>query len=924
MQFIWVLFRRIFTITFLILISFSISLSQTTGKVIGHISDASTNEPLIGANILLEGTSMGAAADENGDYYIINVPPGKYTVRVQMMGYEIYRVTNVQVSVNRSATINAKLKPTVIAGQEVVVTAEKVAIKKDQTSSIKNVSSDQIEALPVQNISEVIQMQAGVVGGHFRGGRSNEVSYLIDGMQVDEAMYGERSTITLEKEVVQDLEVITGTFNAEYGKAMSGIVNLVTKNGSDKFHGSAFAHLGNYLTPHNNIFIGLKAGEITRDQDYKFQLEGPIWKKRINFLINTRYFNNKGYLNGIRRFNVNDYSNFAEPDIAGDYITPWDAYVRGTRYYSEFTGDSAYVPMNENQKISVFSKLSFKPSNSIRFALSYTLDQRDWQNYSHGWKYNPDGLPSNHTKSSMLAFQMNHLLSRSAFYDLKISYTDNWSGSYLYKDPFDPRYVSVNYNQGAGGFVSGGQSRGHNEIFTKLFMTKFDFTWQVSKHHSIKTGVQNTRYKVKNFPVPVRDKKYNVPELTAKYYDPEKERMIFYPYEPELLPEESIAMDRYEKEPYDYALYLQDKMEYDNLVINLGVRYDYFNSNTVYPSNRRNPANQGLYDDPNMMSKWLKAKPQVQISPRFGLSYTLGQSAVLHFSYGHFFQMPPMYALYSNYRFLIPTGDFGTTHGNPMIKAQKTVKYEMGLWQEVTKGLGLEVSVYYSDIYDLQSAVVWTTYNEIRYGVYDNKDYGNTKGLEIKVDWESGPVSAYVNYTFQYTRGNADNPASTYNRMANNIDPVPKLIPLSWDQRHTLNMNVGYYTKQYGFSVTGFFNSGFPYNFRPIPQSRLARQNLLPNNAKRPSNINFDFQGNYDIPLSGAKKLRIYFYVKNIFDKLNEMSVNSYTGRAYKTILHPTQAQTFRSNFNTVLDQYENPGMFSSPREVKVGLGFIF
>ncbi|MCI0515986.1 TonB-dependent receptor [candidate division KSB1 bacterium] len=898
-------------------------LAQTTGKITGKVTEAETGEPLIGANVQVVSTTLGAATDLNGEFYIINVPPGKYNVLIRMIGYEAVR-TEIRVSVNRTSTVKAVLKPTILEGQEVTIVASKIATKKDQTSSIKNVSSDQISNLPVESVDEVIQMQAGVVGGHFRGGRLNEVSYLIDGMQVNETFYGERSTIQLEKEVVQDLEVITGTFNAEYGKAMSGIVNMVTKDGADVFHGSASTSLGNYLTTHDQIFPGIKASDVARIQDYKIMLEGPIWKNRINFLTNIRYEKDLGHLNGIRRFNVDNYSNFNETNIAGEYATPWDAYIRGARYYSEHTGDSAFVPLNDRESLSLFGKLSIKPCASMKIALTYSLDKDDWQGYSHGWKYNPDGLPANHTESALYALKVNHTLGRSAFHELKISYTDNWSGRYLYEDPFDSRYLSTQYGGSVGGFSAGGQSREHAELFTKLYEYKYDLTWQVSKHHSLKTGFQYTQHWIKNWPVPVRDKKYNSPLLSSRVYDPVTQRMIFTEYEPELLPEEAIEMDRYIKEPFDYSIYLQDKMEYDELVINLGLRYDNFNSNTVYPSNRRNPANQGYYEDPNMMSQWLEAKPQVQLSPRFGLSYTLSNAAVLHFSYGHFFQMPPLYSLYSNYRFLIPTGDFGTTHGNPLIKAQKTVKYEMGLWQELMPGLGLDVSVYYSDIYDLQSAVVWTTYNEIRYGVYDNKDYGNTKGLEVKIDYDVRNVQLTMNYTLQYTRGNADNPNSTYDRMANNVDPVPKLIAMSWDQRHTLNLNVGYTQANYSLSLSGFFNSGFPYNYSPIPQSRLAKQNLLPNNGKRPSNYYADLQGYYDFPILGNKKLRLYLTVKNLFDQLSELGVNSYTGRAYNTILHPTEEQVFRSNFNTILDQYENPAMYAPPREVKLGLGFIF
>jgi len=899
--------------------------SQTTGKIIGSINDGTSGDPLAGANILIEGTYLGASTDQNGDFDIIYVPPGNYVVTVQMIGYETVAVQDVRVSVNRSATVNVTIKEAIMEGETIVVSADKVSIKKDQTSSIKNVSDEQIAALPVETLNEVVEMQAGVVGGHFRGGRLNEVSYLIDGLQVDEAFNGESSTIELEKEVVSDLEVITGTFNAEYGKAMSGIVNIVTKDGSNAYHGSIYGYLGNYVTSNDNIFIGNESADFTRKQDYKFQLEGPIWKDRLFFIANVRYLDDKGYINGIRRFNVDDYSNFNEPDLIEGYSTPWDVDINGLNYYSEHTGDEDFVPMLDTKSLSMFGKLTFKAFQRLKFALVYSSnDDENAPGYLHGYKYNPDGALRDHHEAQMVSFQVNHLLSQRIFYDLKFSYNDNWFGRFLYEDPLDPRYVNNNYGKGAGGFSSGGTDKTHLEQTSKQYIGKFDLTWQVNKHHSIKTGGQYTQHEVENKPIYVRDIKYASSDATDKWYEPDQEEMGFNPWEPEIYPSASIEMDQYIKKPYDFAWYIQDKMEYDELVINYGLRYDYFNANTVYPSNRQNPANQGEYEDPSFQSTYPEADPQEQWSPRLGLSYTLGSTAVLHFSYGHFFQMPPFYSLYTNNRFLVPANNFGTEHGNPEIEAQKTVKYEMGLWMELMRGLGFEVSVYYSDIYDLLTAVVWTTYNQIQYAVYDNKDYANTKGLELKLDWAYQSFIANLNYTLQYTRGNADNPRSTYNRLAENQDPVPKMIPLSWDQRHTVSLNLGYSQPKYTISVTGFYNSGFPYTLEPIGESRLARQNILPNNTKKPSTYRIDLQGHYDIPITDFTKIRLFLYVKNLLDRLNEDQVYGTTGRAYTTILGNVAEETFRSNYNTVYDQYQNPGMYSPPREIKLGIGFLF
>ena len=168
------------------------------------------------------------------------------------------------------------MNETVLEANKIVVTASRLSQKKDQTSSIRNVSSEQIEILPVENIQGVLQMQAGVVAGHFRGGRANEVSYMVDGLQVTESFRGESQLISVEPEAIQDLEVITGTFNAEYGRAMSGVVNAVTKEGGKHFEGLALIQFGNYLTGHKDVFIGLKDSEINRLQDYRLQLSGPI------------------------------------------------------------------------------------------------------------------------------------------------------------------------------------------------------------------------------------------------------------------------------------------------------------------------------------------------------------------------------------------------------------------------------------------------------------------------------------------------------------------------------------------------------------------------------------------------------------------------------------------------------------------------
>jgi outer membrane receptor protein involved in Fe transport len=262
--------------------------------------------------------------------------------------------------------------------------------------------------------------------------------------------------------------------------------------------------------------------------------------------------------------------------------------------------------------------------------------------------------------------------------------------------------------------------------------------------------------------------------------------------------------------------------------------------------------------------------------------------------------------------------------GNPQLKAEKTVSYEIGLWQELMDGMGLEVALFYRDIYDLLSAKIITTYNQIEYGLYSNIDYGNAKGLELKYDFIMGRFSSFINYTLQFTRGNADNPTQTFDRAGNSMDPIPRMIPMSWDQRHTFNLTVGYNGPGYGMTLTGYYNSGSPYTWTPIEQSRLAKINLYPNNAWRPSRVSVDLAGYYDLPLIWGTRARINLNIYNLFDTLNEYWVNSYTGRAYTDIIQEVDLAGHRSDFNEYIDIVQNPSMYSAPRLIKLGFELMF
>ena len=899
--------------------------SQTTGKISGSVTDRINVEPLPGANIYLENTSFGTASDANGNFTIINIPPGKYTLKADMIGYKSVKLERMNISVNRTVSLKIEMDETVLEGEVVTVEVSRVAQKKDQTGTIKNISGDEINALPVESVGSVINMQAGVVNGHFRGGRNTEVTYMIDGVQVDETFGGNSAAVEIQPEAVQDLEVITGTFNAEYGRAMSGVVNVVTRDGGPKFEGFASTGLSFFQTPNTDIFIGLSP-ELNRSQDLKFSLGGPLLGDKITFFTNIRVQDNRGHLNGYRMFSVIDTSNFYSDD-------PSD-------WASSKSGDSSYVPMNTGENLSALFKLSFNLLDGIRFSLLHSKSDDTWFGYDHGFKYNPDGRAGSYKETNYTSFQLNHMISPKLFYELKVSYLDNYTGNYLFKDPFDHiiadtagiyhdgnmhdigdtvySYIHDKYLENYGsGFFTGGQQKNHS-MLTMLDKTiKFDLNWQANHNHNIKLGLLGISHDV--------DQQWHA--IRNKY---DGEANLADVYEPEIFGDTTVYADLYKVAPQEGAAYLQDKMEFDNMVVNVGLRYDVFDPASVYPSNRRNPSNQLLYKDTSgvlidsLMSTYPDADIIDQVSPRIGFAYQLGNQAVLHFSYGHFFQMPPLYAMYQNHSYLIPPNDHGTTMGNVRLEPEKTITYEIGLWQELTRGLSLDVALFYRDIYNLLSAQVFSTYNQIEYGLYSNKDYGNARGLEVKLDMGLGAVKGLVNYTLQYTRGNADSPTQTFTRDGANMDPVNRFIPMSWDQRHTLNGTVMYFGKNYGATVTAYYNSGSPYTFSPQSESVLSRINLYPNNAYKPSTTSIDATLYYNFKLKGRYHGKVDLTIYNLLDRLNESWVDGQTGRAYTAVIKDTDLAGHRSDFNEYEDRIHNPSMYSSPRMIKLAVGINF
>jgi outer membrane receptor protein involved in Fe transport len=874
----------------LMLIVFSATLfAGQTGKISGKVVDAGTGEPIIGANIVVEGTFLGAAADIDGYYFINNIPPGEYRVVVSAVGYQKVVIQKVMVKIDLTTKLDVKLSSqTINIDKVVVITAERPLVQKDLTSTSVTVSASDIKMMPVENISQVINLQAGVVNGHFRGGRSGEVAYLVDGVSVTDAFNGGFG-IQLENSSIREMEVISGTFNAEYGQAMSGVVNIVTQDGSSKFGMNASAYVGNYYTNHTDVFRNLNKFASIKTRDFQLSLSGPMGiVDNLSYFVTARYYKEDGYLFGKRVYLVTDdapLNNPADP----------------TQFFDTHSGDGANVAMNPYEKKSLNGKITYT-MKQFKFSYSYFGDANSSRGYDHYWSWTPDGTMHHYGFTHMNSLQITHVPSQSTFQSLKFnSNYFNYKG-YLYVNPYDPMYVATTQGTPKSGytFQQGGNQGGRYARQTLTNLVQWTINSQISKEHKIGAGIEARFHKIYNAGSTLIDKDENDSVFTPWY------RNLGAP-----------GNQEYTKYPKEYAAYIQDKMEYDIMIINAGLRLDYFNPNSELPADLRNPSNNPAFPGAGQMTK---TKNKYQVSPRLGVSFPITDQGIIHFSYGHFFQIPSFENLFVNSDYLITqSSSLSQVTGNPDLKPQKTIMYEIGLQQILFPNISLNTSMYYRDIRNLLGMEIINTYEGVKYARFVNRDYGNVRGFIVTLERRFVDYfGVKLDYTYQIAEGNASDPYAVFNNNQTNppIEANKKVVPLDWDQRSTLNLSLT--VGQPGDWSAGLivaYGSGFPYT----ESIRVSNGVRFENGGIKPPTYNVDLRAEKTFDIYGVQ-LNTFVLIYNLLDTKNEYGVDAASGRANVDI-YTSEASPI-IGLNTIQEYLNNPTSFSAPRQIRLGMQF--
>lgn len=903
--------RRVWLLLSMVLLAGVSAVSaQPSGKIAGKLIDATTGEPLPGATVIVEGTTLGAASGVTGDYTILNVAPGTHTLIASMVGYATTRVENVEVSIDRTTRIDFEMREEIIEGEEVVVEARRPLVERDRTTSASYVSSETIDNLPVQEVGDLLQLQSGVAYDaagrlHMRGGRSGEVAYMVDGIPVTDQFRG-GSKIEIENSWIQELQVISGTFNAEYGQAQSGVINIVTKEGDvQNYSGSASAFLGSYLTTRDDIFMNM--GDVRADQyNGEFSLSGPLkFLPESSFFVDARYFKSDGYLYGQRRARIED-------------TVPIQAYVREAQTQASdretlvgihipdslMTGDRAYVPMNPNEKVSLHGSLSFRPFKNVRLNYSAFLTDESRRSYSDSRRYAPDGQPTTVDRGANHILSLTHMLTPTTFYRVGLSYQVSNVETRLFEDYLDPRFQGPAYS--ANGFNFGGTSNAHTWSNQKTALGKIDLTSQVGRFNLIKGGIEAQLHRVENF------------RMTTIADGP-----VYLPANLRLPARNTAGNDHYVQRPFELAAYVQDKIEIDEIIVNAGVRFDYWNPNAYLPEDLE--ATTDPMDGIRLTSPLIKSDPSMQVSPRVGIAFPISQDGVLHVSYGHFFQVPRFNYIFTNSEFEVELGDLETIMGNPNLKPERTVAYEIGLQQGLTRDWKVEMTVYYKDIKNLLGQEIINTRDTKIYARYINRDYGNTKGFVFSlIKQYADGFAATVDYTYQVARGNASDPNSVFynNQTQPPIEPEKQVLPLDWDQRHAINGTVimGDPSNR-SLSLIGRFTTGQPYT-PSNPGSQLTRQ--LANSERRPARLNIDVSFQQRLTIAG-QRVRLFARGYNVLDALNPKSVYTSTGNPHHPYRTLGEAEVVRQNPNFSMEEIDlRPDFFAPPRRVIVGIDVSF
>jgi outer membrane receptor protein involved in Fe transport len=924
-------------------------MAGSTGKISGVVRDSRTKEPIPGVNVVVQGTSLGASSNVEGRYVILNVPSGRVKVGASFIGYRRFEANDLRISVDFTTPLDIDLVEGSVELDAVVIQAERSPlIRQDLTNPVASISSESIEALPVTDISEVIGLQAGVTVDddgsiHIRGGMGNEIVYTLNGMNVNNP-YANTRSVGVATNAVREVSVSSGTFSAEYGGALSGVVNYVTKDGGSKWSGSLKYYTGDHVSSNKDLFPNIDEFKISNVNRTEATVSGPLLGENLTFFASGVYNWYGGHLYGRRLYLPTDSYLSREGFPAGDPRrgSASDPYYFGPTVHDTSDrvglpgGDGAIVPLNWSKSYNVQGNLSWRiaPEMKLKYEFLASLDESpDVDPFVA--RYKPDGIALARNEGYMHALEFTHSLNERMFYTVKGSFVTDKNHSWAYDSPSDPRYLPSYYSQVFPNltYLTGGTDPDRFSRKTVTWSGKFDLVAQLFNTHEVKFGLEARAHTVSVESYTLLFKDPNNPGADPSFINELSGNYHFEPY----IPSVEGGYVSYERKPLQLAAYIQDKIElFKSIILNLGIRYEYFD-----PAAQYNPgisAELSQQDSILLTENLTDASVKHMVSPRISVSYPITDQGTIRFSYGHFYQIGSLSSLYNNPNFRAPSGTI-PTFGNPNVNPQKSIQYELGLQQGLTEDLKIEITGYYKDVSDyIYSQRVITARGDKQYNLLTNLSYANTRGISIallKRRSVDNLFSATLDYTFQVAEGNRTLPTDEiyYNEQQGRLSET-YLVPLNFDRSHTITSTVALtQPDDWAVSMIAFLRTGTPYT--PEFPSNVVPISFTQNSDQQPVQWNVDLKIEKYFKF-GSFDFSLFVQVDNLFDTRNELYVYANSGRALYNIeetLRPELFADMRKRIGRgdpgmipvsgVDNYYANPGNISTPRLIRIGASIV-
>lgn len=843
-QEIFMVFRDfiIFILIFLFFLT-ATNYAGNTGKIAGFIKDQDSGESLTGANIYIESRwendreipleiPTGAATDSDGYFFILNLRPGFYTVKVSYIGYRDEMKTHVKVEVDKTTHLDFRLQSQIIEGEDVIVTAyQDTKVERDLTATKQVYDIAEAQTIAgIADLTDILELQADVVDDHFRGGRLGESTYLLGGATIVNPLDNSRAFNPIVTGLDQ-VEVYTSGFSAEYGNAQSGVVNMVTKEGTSIWQ-TRFELSGTmpyYKTWSGSLYDldNLHFFSILMDNEEWLKEDPldpghPLWDNGYGV---TKYLPPRNvwppdplthedslrmaeigrlmWMQSLRQAGLTD-------NKATDYrfdLSTGGPVADKARIFIAMRQDmiTPLVPTpTPDLERQIMANMTYTPAveDKIKFTLLYDntfynyLDS-NWER----WMFDQALSISKRTNTSWnYTLEWDHSFGARTFMNLNLNLLNlkesdriDLLGDDQLLEDYSNNRTWVDYT-GPSNHRVGRPSDDRGDRQTMAYYVNANATSQVNRSNLLKSGIQ------------------------FFYYD------VNVDYQNNATDPGSVENQRFNAFPFEGAIYFQDKMEYEGFIANLGMRFDFYDLQTEYYTNQFYPLS-----DPDAKAG---TSLYTRLQPRLGFSFPVSELTVFHLNYGTFTQRPNFNQLFYN-----GISDASITLGNPRLKPENTKAYDIGIVHRLGPGIQLDISAYYKDVKNLVQNAYYTNRANESYLTYINLDYADIKGFHLSLERTVGTFRGHIRYNFESATGKSGNPdnldvAPIFSEEQNPeleelSERFPEDVYLDYDRTHKVVINLRYLVPQgkgpslfgvhflsdFSLSTTFRLSTGRPYTY---------------------------------------------------------------------------------------------------------------